>query len=802
MFKISARTVIELGSELISSDTIAFYELIKNAFDARSKNGVEIRFKVVLRRNSYLRIYAKATSIAASEVYQNGSRKEQAATTGVLLDSALSQLDPAAGPELVKTFRENIGTPKTIDAFIDKLDAAYRSLNTIEIADTGSGMSLEELKKNYLVIGTPSRKREVDQAITAKSVKSPFLGEKGIGRLSAMRLGERLRLETARQSDTEMNQLNIDWREFANLDAMIEDVPVEAFTAGLKPSPNWSGTILTISDLSVDWTENLLKAYAEFDFARITDPFVDQKSRPRIALLWNGNRITIPWMDKHLLEHAHAGFKGTYRIRDGEPVLSVTLEAFDLGFPHPYEIDVTNLTLPDIEGAVIGTSGAVPLSALTSVGDFDFQAYWYNRQRLARIDTIGDQRAVRELQKKWSGILLFRDGFRVFPYGDDDDDWLGLDRRAMGRSGYTLNKMQFVGRINITRTKNPQLLDQTNREGLRSTPEQQVFITLLQHVIQVLFWDFMKDVDRRYKQQPLDLGDVKAEVGKLESRAKVALSRVRKILPKGQQEVADELQEAFAEFQDLAARAQKRIDEVEADGRQMIQMAGVGLMVEVVAHELARASESALEAIEALRGKEMPPEMRSKLDTLRSEMKSVSKRLSVLDQLSVSGRQRSEAFDLGELIEELKTGHAAQFRRHNINFNFKPSSAPIRIRVVKGMLIQILENLISNSIYWMKMRASRESRYIPTISIQIDTEPLVIYYSDNGNGIAVENQEKIFRPFWSLKEKSKRRGLGLYIARENATYMGGRLSLSSNADPDTKRLHEFVLELPEGATVK
>ena len=221
MFKISARTVIELGSELISSDTIAFYELIKNAFDARSKNGVEIRFKVILRRNSYLRIYAKATSIAASEAYQNGSRKEQAATIEVLLGSALSQLDPAAGPELVKAFRESIGTPKTIDTFIDKLDAAYRSLNTIEIADTGSGMSLEELKKNYLVIGTPSRKREVDQAITAKSVKSPFLGEKGIGRLSAMRLGERLRLETARQSDTEMNQLNIDWRAFSNLASII-----------------------------------------------------------------------------------------------------------------------------------------------------------------------------------------------------------------------------------------------------------------------------------------------------------------------------------------------------------------------------------------------------------------------------------------------------------------------------------------------------------------------------------------------------------------------------------------------------
>lgn len=802
MFKISARTVLELGSELISSDTIAFYELIKNAFDARSKNGVEIRFKVVLRRNSYLRIRSKASSIASSDAYQNVSRNEQAETTASLLDLTILQLDPAADPELVKAFRDCLGTPKSVDEFLGKLDAAYRSLNTIEIADTGSGMSLEELKKNYLVIGTPSRKREVDQAIEAKSVKSPYLGEKGIGRLSAMRLGEHLKLETAKQTDTAMNRLEIDWREFANLDAMIEDVPVKAFTDGMKPSTAWSGTVLTISDLTEDWTENRLKLYAEFDFARITDPFVDQKSKPRIALLWNGSRVNIPWMDKHLLEHAHAGFKGTYRILNGEPVLRVTLEAFDLGFPHPHEIDVTNLTLPDIEGAVIGTSEAVPLSALTSVGDFDFQVYWYNRQRLARIDSIGDQRAVRELQKKWSGILLFRDGFRVFPYGDDDDDWLGLDRRAMGRSGYTLNKMQFVGHINITRTNNPQLLDQTNREGLRTTPEQQVFITLLQHVIQVLFWDFMKDVDRRHKHLPLDLGDVKAEVSKLESRAKVALSRVRKILPKGHEDVVDELQEAFEEFQDLAARAQQRIDEVEADGRQMVQMAGVGLMVEVVAHELARASESALEAIEALRGKEMPPEIRSKLDTLRIEMKSVSKRLSVLDQLSVSGRQRSEVFDLGELIEELKIGHAAQFRRHSINLNFKPPSSPVRIRVVKGMLIQILENLISNSIYWMEMRASRETRYVPIISIKIDTDPVVIYFSDNGRGIAIENQEKVFRPFWSMKEKSKRRGLGLYIARENASYLGGKLTLSSRADADTKRLHEFVLELPEGVTVK
>ena len=56
MFRITARTVLELGSELISSDIIAFYELIKNGFDARTKSGVDLRFDIVLSRHAYLKM--------------------------------------------------------------------------------------------------------------------------------------------------------------------------------------------------------------------------------------------------------------------------------------------------------------------------------------------------------------------------------------------------------------------------------------------------------------------------------------------------------------------------------------------------------------------------------------------------------------------------------------------------------------------------------------------------------------------------------------------------------------------------
>lgn len=789
MFRISARTVLELGSELISSDIIAFYELLKNSFDAHSKNGVEIRFRVPLRRNTYLRLLSEVEGDQNKDIaYWRKNIKEH--------------LDPSAGKETINKFCSYLEEGKTLADFTLAFTEAYRKANTVEIIDSGSGMSMNELNHNYLVIGTPARKKEVDRAIKSGKANPPYLGEKGIGRLSAMRLGNTLNVETAKSDDTNLNILDIDWRLFDDVDAMVEDIDVKPFKGRTKSHSNWSGTRLTIGDLSEDWTEERVKTMAEYSFSKLIDPFADPKRRPRIAIFWNENRISIPWMDRALLEHAHATIKGGYSIKNGEPVLNCSLTAVDLGFPHPREIESISLTLPDIEGFVIGTTENIPPSALMSVGPFEFEAYWYNRRRFTSIESIGDINAVRELQRKWSGILLFRDSFRVFPYGEDEDDWLALDRKALGRPGYTLNKAQFVGKVNISRTGNPALLDQTNREGLRAGPEHDVFVTVLQHVIQVLLWEFLRDVEKRYKKQSTELGDVKAEVSKLESRAKGALSRLRKIVPKEEQTTLEDLQHAFLEFQDLADRAQKRVIEVEDDSKQMIQMAGVGLMVEVVAHELARASENALKALEALRGKEMPTEVRAHLETLRAEMKSVGKRLRILDPLSISGRQRSEIFDLQQLLLDIKEAHAAQFQRHNIRCTVTAKGNSCKVRAVKGMIVQILENLISNSVYWIQMKAARESRYVPNISIILESDPITIFYSDNGRGIAPENREKVFRAFWSLKEKTKRRGLGLFIARECAIYLGGSLALVDRVDLDTKRLHEFVFELPQSASVK
>lgn len=789
MFRVTARTVLELGSELISSDIIAFYELIKNGFDAKTKRGVEIHFNVILRKNDYLSFKQRI-----ERADENANTIREAILKALNLDATAESFSKAQG-ELSKA--------KSASQLLHCLDEIYL-LNTITVSDTGTGMSKADLTDAYLVLGTPSRKKEVDEALRRGESKAPFLGEKGIGRLSAMRLGDRLRVETARRDDTVFNILDIDWSAFNDLDLMIDQVKLSPKRGDAKPDDEWSGTRVIISRLTEDWTRQRLEKMAQYDFARITDPFLDQKRRPRIVLYWNGKRLTIPWMNEDLINHAHAHVSGTYEILDGQPRLTCRLEAVDLGFDHPKEVDEVVLSAPDLQGALLGPSGEeAPDTSLVSVGPFSFEAHWYNRRRLGAIDSIGEMKAVRELQERWSGILLFRDGFRVFPYGDDEDDWLALDRKALRRSGYTLNKTQFIGRVEIARAANPQLIDQTNREGLRETPEQQVLLGIMQYVVQDLLFPFFKNVERQYKQQKIDLTEAKSEVASLEKRAKDAIKVLRTVAREDKaRETVDDLQQTLLEFSEFAERARQRIAEVEDESRQMIEMAGVGLMVEVVAHELARASENALENLEALRNKKVPDEVRIRLEALRTEMKSLSKRVRVLDPLSVSGRQRAEIFSIQDVVSEILEGHVGQFQRESIKVSSDLPAMPIRVRAVKGMIVQVVENLISNSVYWLAMRRTRHPNFSPKIRISMHGSPPTLIYEDNGMGIAPENRDKIFRAFFSLKEKAKRRGLGLYIARECAEYNGGSLALDDHIDQSTGRLHRFTLELPEGASSK
>jgi len=113
------------------------------------------------------------------------------------------------------------------------------------------------------------------------------------------------------------------------------------------------------------------------------------------------------------------------------------------------------------------------------------------------------------------------------------------------------------------------------------------------------------------------------------------------------------------------------------------------------------------------------------------------------------------------------------------------------------MFVQIVENLIQNSIYWMKLKKLDEEDYKPTINVVIGERPTILEFTDNGPGIHSSLQDEVFKAFFSTKGKSKRQGLGLFIASDCAQHNGMSLSLSPESKAAPGRLNTFLLEEQE-----
>jgi len=119
------------------------------------------------------------------------------------------------------------------------------------------------------------------------------------------------------------------------------------------------------------------------------------------------------------------------------------------------------------------------------------------------------------------------------------------------------------------------------------------------------------------------------------------------------------------------------------------------------------------------------------------------------------------------------------------------------VYAVKGMYVQIVENLIHNSVYWLDLRRLDEPDHKPRIEIEIGNPPILMEYTDNGPGIQPSLREEVFKAFFSTKGKTRRQGLGLFIARDCAEHNGGQLYLSDERPHHRGRLNTFVLEAPK-----
>jgi signal transduction histidine kinase len=798
-FRVSARTLLHLGAELISSDATAFYELIKNGLDAGSRL-VEID---VVVRIPYPEHAVLLDQVAAEDEGWEQEGDDDGDAFERARDAVMRAVDRSA-PEAA-SFRKAIGSAEEWEDLARLLDEA----NYITVADTGSGMSLRELTDVYLTIGTPSRLKDREEWRKAASDGGgararPVLGEKGVGRLSVMRLGERLEVTTAREQDTRWNLLEIDWGRFsADPEAMIGEIEILPEKGPKKENAGDAGTTLRITRLTSAWSLAKLEDISRRQFSKLADPFAS--SRLPVKLRYNAKPVEIPRFNRILFEHAHATVEATFSTA-GKPRLAGKIQYSGKNQPAPGSarvgvFEAEGAHLVSIAGGML-PGEEVTAGTLCALGPFKLTVYWYNRRILTAIEGIGNQRAVRELLAEWAGgVMVYRDGFRVMPYGSPDDDWLNMDRRALASRAYKVNRAQIVGKLDISAITNPRLVDQTNREGLRESVEKRVLVRLLKWILETQLLEFLDRVDKeRLAADSVGIDTLEERVESQDSRLKEALRRLVADYPDAERKhhVRTLVEESRETIQTVLNEVRQQLAAYETGRTQLVHLAGIGLMVEILAHELNRATSHTLRTLSDLEARAGPAETSRLLTMLEAQLRTLQKRLRTLDPLSTRGRQVKEKFDLTEWVHEILDAHRAQFRRHGIRlrFNVRPQpGSPMVIRAVRGMILQVIENLISNSVYWLKQQRKLDPGFEPEIAVVVDVDRRQVRFSDNGPGIEPARSELVFRAFHSTKPPGAGNGLGLYIAREIADYNDAVLYLDPKPERGRHTLNTFIFDL-------
>lgn len=245
---------------------------------------------------------------------------------------------------------------------------------------------------------------------------------------------------------------------------------------------------------------------------------------------------------------------------------------------------------------------------------------------------------------------------------------------------------------------------------------------------------------------------------------------------------------------EVLAILRPKLDRLEEQLAEFSELASLGLISEMVSHDLGQvASRLMVKGIEldkALKsGKELDRVLLySVVEYIKSTCTSIKTQIKHLDSSLKYSRDKKESLSLTKFLkEEELTYYSREFEEHNIVPQIEVVN-DFNITVNSGKLIQVFDNLINNSVYWLKHFKVEN----PCINIKIDSP--WVYFADNGLGIEQSIEESLFDPFMTCKPVGKGRGLGLFIVRQMLDDFGCNISLSDTRN-SWGRKYCFVLNL-------
>lgn len=618
---------------------------------------------------------------------------------------------------------------------------------SITIYDDGCGMSLDIIKKAWMEPATISKK--LVKKSSAKGRR--YTGEKGIGRFASAKLSNDLKIISKAEDDNEV-VVDFNWRDFDNNDLYLDEV--KCIWEVREPEEfrdSAHGTKLILTNLHSDWDEEKIRQF-RIALQRLINPvspvldFLIELDLPKEFDSYSGT-IEPP----ESLKRPNYSINGTI---DKYGIPSVTFVSKKNG---ESKLSDFNLLRKDE-------------SFLTGSFDFDFRVWDLDTESIDELakETDTKRKYIRDALREIAGISIYRDSFRVLPYGDPKFDWARLDIRRVNNPTLRISNNQIIGFISIELDKNPEFKDQSNREGL---VESDAFNQLKDFITRILNQLEIK----RYEERPRANESRENQEGLF---TRFSLSSVAQLV---QSKLPND-----KEASDLVAKTEeniqvgvKKIQEVLSRYRRLSTL---GMLIDIILHDgnnfLANIDSSA-----KLLGKELTKNEIDKKE-LAEHLNNINEGRKVLAQLfkriePFGGRKRGRPKDI--IVEDAIANVFALYKKklENLNIEYHLPHSKNQVRIDDGELQMIFVNLIQNSMYWLETIAS--DRVIDVEIEKADGE-LSMIFSDSGPGIKEEHQQLIFDPYFSTRPDGI--GLGLTIVGEIVTEYDGDFTLIDNGPLD------------------
>ena len=677
-----------IGRELITDRITALFELVKNCYDANAT-----RVDVVFENVSY---------------------------------------DNAVVDDTTKEVRVNPGSK-------------------IVIEDNGYGMSFEDIRDKWMVIGTASKR-------TSPFSPRPFgrrcVGEKGIGRFAVDKLGDKVNIVTKKEEDDRWLNVEIDWNSYFNEVSPDEREHIRLFTdienkydyLDRNEGSGVSGTKLIVSSVREFWSkDDISRFYKEAN--KIVSPYTLLNPPFKIYI----TAREYGWVEKPVepdkIDFATEEAEITYR--DG---IQETLY-FDKD-----------------KGCIAKTDG--PLRIL---GGISLKIFYFDEN--ARRNYY---RKYKDVNNRIDGIKIYRDGIIATPFAeaeanpDRKRDILGIDKRLWQDIFNRISTREIIGILDITKDGNPKIIDATNRQDFIDNRE---YRELKEFILEQLrAFEELKIYKRELKRASVS-DELKTAKENVDTFAH-SVNRVIETNP----DLKKDLQPLVEQATKAGTSVKKAIEEQKKAEKEYIRKENMYLSImslQEYAIHIAHAVRTSLGKIQRKAeffDKYYPDPEEEEYFKLYA--KEIYQEMLVLNQVidfmlsySKSGLN-FEDLNLNELVSGLFKSYETSLKAENIRSVVEiPDN--LRINTNRQFFMDILQNMISNSVKALKGVPDKTIK----CSGYISENDLILSMSDNGIGIPLEKREWVFGVFNTTTAESGGAGIGLYVVKTRVESLKGKVEV-------------------------